>query len=424
VIEKSLLYYLLERKDEMLLTRLDEDKFLDSKIKSYITRIKEYKEKHNLIPSTDEFQTLVNNHTLFEDTKLIGPGLIPFYLDQIDERNSKYNFFNSMYDIINTKNDYEFNEIVDKVQELLLTTNTENDKIEDIDCSEVFSEEDVLIRSPLGLGKFDKVNGGLASSELALLGGHRGQGKSILALNTALNRFRMGKTVGFISIEMRASEVKFRLDAMVTGLPVKDIQRDRLTRDQLITYFTRKARLFCDDTVEFINMINRDPDINKSKMMKAYSQLPRKENKFFLYDLPTCNLTDINYITTKLRKIHKLNYLVVDYLNIIKVPSATDSIDWKVQLQRSEGLKTIARKNDIALLAPIQISEEGVVKFSKAIEDPVDVSIFFKKTKNNSTSDSLTLYTSKIRNGTECSFNLLFDRSCLRVREFEEKDEQ
>jgi replicative DNA helicase len=234
----------------------------------------------------------------------------------------------------------------------------------------------------------------------------------------------MGKTVGFISIEMRASEVKFRLDAMVTGLPVKDIQRDRLTRDQLITYFTRKARLFCDETDDFINMINKNPNVDKSKMAQAYSQLPRKSNKFFLYDLPTCNLTDINYITTKLRKIHKLNYLVVDYLNIIKMPSATDSIDWKVQLQRSEGLKTIARKNDIALLAPIQISEEGVVKFSKAIEDPVDVSIFFKKTKNNSTSDSLTLYTSKIRNGTECSFNLLFDRSCLRVREFEEKDEQ
>jgi hypothetical protein len=423
VIEKSLLYYLLEHTDNMLLTRLDESKFLDNKVKSYIGRIKDYKEKYEIIPSTEEFLCLVNNPQFFEGVKEIGPGIIPFYLDQIDERKSKYTFFNQLYEIVNTNTDYAFEEIVDKVQELLLETNTDNEKIEDIDCSEIFSEDDVLIRSPLGLGKFDKVNGGLASSELALLGGHRGQGKSILALNTALNRFRMGKTVGFISIEMRASEVRFRLDAMVTGLPVKDIQRNSLTRDQLITYFTRKAKLFCTGTKEFIDRINKDPNISKSDMAKAYSNLERRETKFFLYDLPTCNLTDINYIVNKLRKIHKLNYLVVDYLNIIKVPSATDSIDWKVQLQRSEGLKTIARKNDISLLAPIQISEEGVVKFAKAIEDPVDVSIFFKKTKNNEASDTLTLYTSKIRNGTECSFNLLFDRSCLRVREFEDTDE-
>jgi len=414
VIELSLLHYVLSHKDDMTLLKLDESKFLDNKVKSYLIRIKEYKEKHNLIPTVEDFRTLVNNAKLFEDIKEVSEGLLPFYLEQIDERHNKYNFFNGLYDILDSSKENVFGDVVSQVQELLLSTQQESNTIEEVDCSEPFEEEEFITRVPLGLGNFDTVNGGLAASELALLGGYRGQGKSILALHTSLSRFRTGKTVGFISIEMRASEVKFRLDAMVTGLPVKDIQFNRLTDEQVRTYYLKKAYTFCTPNPEFHQYILNTP-VDKSQFKRAYSKLERKQNKFFLYDLPLCNLSDVNYIATKLKKLHSLNYLVVDYLNIIKVPSATDSLDWKVQLQRSEGLKTIARSTDISLLSPIQISDEGVVKFAKAIEDPVDLSIFFKKAKAGDNQDSLNLYVSKIRNGTDIQFSMIFNKINLRV---------
>ena len=403
----------------MTLLKLDESKFLDTKVKSYLTRIKEYKEKHDLIPTIEDFRALINNDKLFEDITEISEGLLPFYLEQVEERYNKYNFFNNLYDILNTSKETVFGETISQVQELLLDTQQESSGIEEVDCSEPFEEEEFITRLPLGLGKFDEINGGLAASELALLGGYRGQGKSILALHTALNRFKAGKTVGFISIEMRASEVKFRLDAMVTGLPVKDIQFNKLTDDQLKLYFRKKSEFFCTDLQDFHNFLLK-PNISKLDMIKAYSTLKRKKNKFFLYDLPLCNLSDINYLANKLKKLHSLNYLVVDYLNIIKVPSASDSIDWKVQLQRSEGLKTIARSTDISLLSPIQISDEGVVKFAKAIEDPVDLSIFFQKTKSGDATDNLNLYVSKIRNGTDIKFSLIFNKMNLRVSKLDE----
>jgi len=421
VIELSLIYYVLKNNDDMTLLKLDESKFLDSKVKAYLTRLKDYKAEYEILPSVKDFQTLVNNDKLFDDVKEIGDSLLPFYLTQVEERYNKYTFFNKLYDVINTSKENEFGEVVSQVQELILDTQQESVAIEEVDCSEPFEEEEFITRIPLGLGRFDDVNGGLASSELALLGGHRGQGKSILALHSALTRFLNGKTVAFISIEMRASEVKFRLDAMVTGLPVKDIQFNRLDDGQIRTYFQRKATTFCEPDLEFQEYIMTAP-VNKSEFTKAYSKLKRKDNKFFLYDLPLCNLSDINYIANKLKKIHKLNFMIVDYLNIIKVPSASDSIDWKVQLQRSEGLKTIARSTDIALLSPIQISDEGVVKFAKAIEDPVDLSIFFSKQKSNEAQDALNLYVSKIRNGTDLKFSMVFNKENLRVSRLKDKD--
>jgi len=419
VIELSILHYILKNQDYMVLLSIDEAKLLDSKIKSYFIKLKEYREKYDDLPTLQDFSALVNNKNLFTDVTEISKSLLPFYLDQIEERHNKYVFFDKLYSIIN--NEIEFEETISQVQDLLLDTQKDSGKVEEIDCSQMPEQEDYITRVPLGIGKFDEINGGLAASELALIGGHRGSGKSILALHTALSRYKLKKTVGFISIEMRASEVRFRLDAMVTGLPAKDLQFNRLDNEQLRVYFTKKANFFCIPTPEFIEML-KEPVVDKSKLTLAYNSLPRKEHKFFLYDMPLCNLSDINYIAAKLKQLHSLNYLVVDYLNIIKMPGVTDSIDWKVQINRAEGLKTIARANDVGILSPIQIDEEGKVKFAKAIEDPVDLSLLFQKSKGGN-NDTLNLYTSKIRNGTDCKFSLLFNKTNLRISALRDNDE-
>ena len=418
MIELSVLHYILTSQDYMTLLAIDESKLLDTKIKKYFTKLKEYKEKYDKFPTLQDFTILVNNENLFNNVKVITKALIPFYLDQIDERYNKYQFFDKLYNVINTEENFE--DTITQVQEVLLDTQKDSGRIEEVDCSQMPEQEDFITRIPLGLGKFDEVNGGLAASELALLGGHRGSGKSILALHTALTRYKLKKSVAFISIEMRASEVRFRIDAMVTGLPAKDIQFDKLSEDQLRTYFLKKANFFCVPDAEFMELLKAD-HVDKPSLVVAYNKLPRKEHKFFLYDMPLCNLSDINYIAAKLKQLHKLNYLVVDYLNIIKVPGVTDGIDWKVQIARAEGLKTIARSNDLSILSPIQIDEEGKVKFAKAIEDCVDVSLLFNKSKGGN-NDTFNLYTSKIRNGTECKFSLLFNKINLRVTSLKDID--
>lgn len=411
MIELTLLKYIINNADEVVLTQLEERHFLDTQCKSYLKLIKEQKVLSDKIITEADLETLVKTPEIFLDIPTITDALVPFYIEQVRERYNKYNFFNSLYDTI--QSDATFEETIDSVQNLLLQTGSQNQTILDIDCSELRdTTEDFILRKPLGFGKFDEINGGLGVSELCLLGGHRGSGKSVLALHSALSRFKLGDTVAFISIEMRYNEVGFRLDSMSTGLPIKDIQFNRLDITSLKQYYLRKSHVFCKD--------NKDREFLKAKtkneLITIYNSLEKKKNKFFLYDLPSCTLTDIAFIAQKLKKLHNLKYLVVDYLNIIKVPGTDDPIGWKTQIQRAEGLKSIARENDVAMFSPMQTDDEAKVKFARAIEDPVDLSLIFKKAKlGEEGSNKFKIFTSKIRNGTECEFSLFMNKENLEI---------
>ena len=411
MIELTLLKYIINSSDDILLTQLEERQLLDTQCKSYLKHIKEQKTLSDKIITEADLENLVKTPEIFKDIPDISEALVPYYLEQVKERFNKYNFFNSLYDTI--QSDATFEETVDTVQNILLQTGSQNQTILDIDCSVLRdTTEDFIMRKPLGFGKFDEINGGLGTSELALLGGHRGSGKSVLALHSALQRFKLGDTVAFISIEMRSAEVSFRLDSMATGLPIRQIQFNKIEEENLKQYYLRKAHVFCTgyNDQDFINAKT------KAELIKLYTALPKKENKFFLYDLPACTLTDIAFIAQKLKKLHNLKYLVVDYLNIIKVPGTDDPISWKVMIQRAEGLKSIARENDIALLSPMQTDEDSKVKFAKAIEDPADLSIIFRKAKvNEDGSNKFSLITSKIRNGTEVDFTLFMNKENLTI---------
>ena len=64
----------------------------------------------------------------------------------------------------------------------------------------------------------------------------------------------------------------------------------------------------------------------------------------------------------------------------------------------------------------MQTDEDNKVKFAKAIEDPADLSIIFKKAKlEEDGSSKFKLFTSKIRNGTEMDFELFMNKENLTV---------
>ena len=413
MVELTLLKYIIKNTDEMVLLQLDEDQFLDTQCKSYLKKLKEEKERSTKILTEADLENLTHTTEIFKDIPDISEALVPYYLEQVKERYNKYNFYNEMYNIL--QRDASFEETIDDTQNILLQTGKQNNVIQDIDCSVLSNnEEDFIHRRPLGFGEFDRINGGLGTSEVALLGGYRGSGKSVLALHSTLQRFKLGDTVGFISIEMRSNEVGFRLDAMSTGLPIKQIQFNKIEPDNLRQYYLRKARVFCTGytTADFLKAKT------KVELMNLYNSLPRRRNKFLLYDLPSCTLTDVAFIAQKLKKLHNLKFLVVDYLNIIKMPRSDDPVGWKTQIQRAEGLKSIARENDIAILSPMQTDEESKVKFARAIEDSVDLSLIFKKAKlGEEGSNKFKIFTSKIRNGTECEFELFMNKENLEIHQ-------
>ena len=411
MIELTVLKHLVESKDEIALTQLDDFLFLDTYAKKYFKLLKHHKETYDTFLSEKDLEVLTKTENIFENVTSISHQLLPLYIDQLKDRYNKFTFFEQLSEVIDRDSDFE--ELIDSVQDILLSTDKNKDSIQAIDCANInIEQEDFILRKPLGFGKFDEVNGGLGISELGLIGGWRGSGKSLLALHTALTRYKLGSTVAFISIEMRYSEVGFRLDAMISGLPIQKIQNGKLSFEEYQQLYLKKANFFCKNVDESVILKAK----SKIELANIYKNLERKDHKFFLYDLPTCTPTDINFIVRKLKKLNNLEFCVVDYLNIIKVPHVTDTLDWKAQVLRSENLKSIARENDIAMLTLMQVDEEGKVKFAKAIEDSVDLSLIFKKAKvTDGGVTKLVLRTSKIRNGFETDFNLYLNKNNLQI---------
>ncbi len=431
MIALKILYYLLEKNDSVLFKKIDIEWILDARIKDLYKLSSDYLEKRDKLPSITHILEITQDESVFKDIKLLPKDSIEYFIEELEERFNKFTYLDQLYNIINSSDITTFEELISEHQNLLLKAQqTSENQLNEIDCSNSPDPEDLVFKIPLGLPTFDKVNGGIASSELMLLGGFRGTGKSVLALNCAINRFKAGRTAAFISIEMRSVEVCNRIDSIITGVPIKLIEENKLNEEELKQFYERKTIAFCNssdsEVKKFRKMLDDSYQYTRGELEQIYKRLPRKENKLFLYDLPTCSPTNINYIASKLKLTHNLSLLVVDYLNIIKMPGSNqqdyDPLGWKSQVARSEFLKTTARVNDVAVISPIQISDEGKIKFARAIEDVVDISLLFDKSKS-STSNLLSIRTSKIRNGKEVSFNLIMDSDNLRITEFNKSRE-
>lgn len=339
----------------------------------------------------------------------------------IEDRFRKHKFYSGLYDIINESDLAPFDEVIDEVTNLTMRSTEEREVEKEIYDVSLMEEEDTKPKKPCGLGKFDIVNGGMSYGELMLLGGFRGSGKSILLCNMALFNFLTYKeTTAILSIEMSASELFPRIVSILTGIPISDIIHKRLSEDDQYKILLKKVVTFCevnDASNKFKEQL-LSKSIGVIEANKIYNALPRKAHKLFILDTPGASMSKIIARTNTLKR-NGLKWLGVDYLNIISMPgSNADPLDWKGQIQRANDLKNLARKEQIKVIAPFQTSEEGAVKYAKGIEDPVDYSIIFKKSKEQSSVFSLN--TAKIRAGKEMSFNLKIDYTTLKVSPFEE----
>ena len=98
-----------------------------------------------------------------------------------------------------------------------------------------------------GLADLDRQMGGLQASDLVILAGRPGMGKSALATNIGFNIAKAwrgevqpdgttktvnGGIVGFFSLEMSSEQLATRIIAEQSGVPSSDIRRGRINEDQ------------------------------------------------------------------------------------------------------------------------------------------------------------------------------------------------
>lgn len=254
--------------------------------------------------------------------------------------------------------------------------------------------QDETIGVPTGFIDLDRLLGGMQPSDLLIIAGRPGQGKSGFCISAARNASQLHKKhVALFSLEMSNEQLVQRLIAQETGI---DSQRLRL------------ANLHDDEWPIFTQAVSALSDTH-----------------IYLDDTPA--ITPLQ-LRTKCRRLHMeigLDLIIVDYLQLM---SGDTRIDNRVQEVSyiSRNLKALARELNVPLLAAAQLSRAvesrrpprpilSDLRESGSLEQDADIVMFIYR-PDQYEEDTLKqniaeIIVAKHRNGPVGSIELVFRQS-------------
>ncbi|MDG1286614.1 MAG: replicative DNA helicase [Rickettsiales bacterium] len=202
-----------------------------------------------------------------------------------------------------------------------------------------FKHSGETVGLPTGLSGLNKLLGGFQNSDLIILAGRPSMGKTALALSMAHHVAKhfehqhnaSGSTakmpsVGFFSLEMSSEQLAGRLLSSDSGINASDIRRGTFDQDQ------------------FGTMVESSHNI---------ARLP-----LFIDDTPAVSISSMRARARRLKRMHNLSLLVVDYLQLMR--GSAKSGDNRVQevSEITMGLKSIAKELNIPVIALSQLSRQ------------------------------------------------------------------
>ena len=181
--------------------------------------------------------------------------------------------------------------------------------------------------------------GGLHNSDLMILAGRPGMGKTSLATNIAYNAAsrwlrneadgippekNLGARTAFFSLEMSADQLATRILAEQSGISGEALRMGKISRQ------------------EFQNL------------SRAAREL--QERPLYIDDTPGLTIAALRTRARRLKRRHNVGFIVVDYLQLLQ--GSSKSGDNRVQeiSEISRGLKTLAKELNCPVLALSQLS--------------------------------------------------------------------
>ncbi|MBO9712753.1 replicative DNA helicase [Sphingomonas sp.] len=222
-----------------------------------------------------------------------------------------------------------------------------------------------------GLSDLNAMTGGMNRSDLIILAGRPGMGKTSLATNIAFNAARrwiddkttgideeksIGAPVAFFSLEMSADQLAMRILSEQSEIVSEKLR----TGDLSPANFQKFARAAAD-----------------------LEQLP-----LFIDDTPGLTIAALRTRARRLKRQHKIGMVVVDYLQLLQGSSRSQG-DGRVQeiSEISRGLKTLAKELHVPVIALSQLSRQvesredkrpqlSDLRESGSIEQDADIVLF------------------------------------------------
>lgn len=242
---------------------------------------------------------------------------------------------------------------------------------------------------------------GYRRQELALLGGKRGSGKSLVCTNIAVNQMEQGNVVPYFTIEMTGDETLERTVAIATGVSSNNIRHNNLTVEEQKKVGTWLASQY-ENSEQYLQEFLENPldPFKFEATLKANCEV-KEDGRLVIVDDRALSLTAIDVQLSKLKARYgdKLKVAIIDYLNqIVWEGHDSDMYDWKPQVIIAKQLKNLARKYDILIVSPYQIDASGEARFARGILDACDTAQILDPDKENGL---LTLRTTKARGGDD-----------------------
>ncbi|HRJ69517.1 MAG TPA: replicative DNA helicase, partial [Beijerinckiaceae bacterium] len=221
-----------------------------------------------------------------------------------------------------------------------------------------------------GLSDLDRQMGGLQRSDLVILAGRPGMGKTALATNIAYNIARAwsgekladgtrvthnGGIVGFFSLEMSAEQLATRIIAEQSGIPSYKIRRGDI------------------DERDFESLTDA---------VRVMQEIP-----LYIDQTGGISIAQLTARARRLKRQQGLDLLVVDYIQLLSGAAKKGENRVQELTEITTGLKALAKELDVPILALSQLSRQvesrddkrpqlSDLRESGSIEQDADVVMF------------------------------------------------
>ena len=253
------------------------------------------------------------------------------------------------------------------------------------------NRDDEMYGVPTGFADLNKILGGLQPSDLLIIAGRPGQGKTSFLLSIAKNAAMLHKKhIAVFSMEMSNEQLVQRLISQETGI---DSQRLRLGQLE---------------------------DHEWSLFAEAIEKL--SQTRIFLDDTPAITTTQMRAKCRRLHLEHRIDLVVVDYLQLMRSDMRNDNRVQEVS-HISRNLKVLARELNVPVLAAAQLSRAveqradkrpvlSDLRESGSLEQDADIVMFiYREDKENPETvmkNVTEIMVAKHRNGPTGSAKLVF----------------
>lgn len=261
------------------------------------------------------------------------------------------------------------------------------------DIEAAYNRKGELSGIPTSFPGLNTLLDGFQPSDYVIVAARPSMGKTALANQFMMTACRKKLSVGFFSAEMPTRKILNRMICSISGVSSQRIRSGTLTEGEFGKLSAAAAEVF---------------DFN-----------------LFIDDTPNIEISRLRLEAKRMRRAHKIDMLVVDYIGLLSSRAHDRSPSYERVTAISRQLKQLSRELEIPVIVLAQINRDAEgkeptlanLRDSGAIEQDADTILMLHR-RGESENSAMDLIVGKHRNGPTGRIGVAFDRELQRFSQF------